>query len=198
MQTTSNPDTGSDQLSMVVFSGDFDKILAAMIIALGAAAYDMKVNLFFTFWAINALRASGKKAEGKNFISKMFGFMMPKGPDKLALSKLQMAGAGPALIKSLMKKQGVASLPEMLKTAGELGDTHVFMTHFAAPFRNVHLSALVGGVDLQDLAGLEFTDSLFRRKERAWAGGSARIHDLVGLDLNKFFGTHSCSPFRLR
>ncbi|MDA8411862.1 MAG: DsrE/DsrF/DrsH-like family protein [Treponema sp.] len=121
MQTTPPPDNGSDQLSMVVFSGDFDKILAAMIIALGAAAYDMKVNLFFTFWAINALRASDKKAKGKNFISKMFGFMMPKGPDKLALSKLQMAGIGPALIKGLMKKQGVASLPEMLKTAGELG-----------------------------------------------------------------------------
>ena len=57
-----------DQLSMVVFSGDLDKLLAAMIISTGAAAYDMKVKLFFTFWATAALRDPKKSAKGKNFI----------------------------------------------------------------------------------------------------------------------------------
>jgi peroxiredoxin family protein len=121
MQPTTTPAKAEEQLSMVVFSGDLDKILAAMIIATGAAAFDMKVNLFFTFWATAALRAPEKKAKGKDIISKMFGFMLPKGADKLALSKMQMAGMGSAMIKSLMKKQHVASLPEMFKTAGELG-----------------------------------------------------------------------------
>jgi peroxiredoxin family protein len=106
---------------MVVFSGDLDKILAAMIIATGAAAFDMKVNLFFTFWATAALRAPKKKAKGKTLIAKMFGFMLPKGMDKLALSKMQMGGMGAAMIKSIMKKQHVASLTEMFQTAAELG-----------------------------------------------------------------------------
>jgi peroxiredoxin family protein len=110
-----------DQLSMVVFSGDLDKILAAMIISTGAAAYDMKVKLFFTFWAIAALRDPGKNVEGKTFMEKMFGYMLPKGSGKTSLSKMHMCGMGTSMIKGIMKKHKVASLPEMFKTAGELG-----------------------------------------------------------------------------
>ena len=110
-----------DQLSMVVFSGDMDKILAAMIIATGAAAFDMKVKLFFTFWAISALRDPAKNGKGKNFIEKMFGMMLPKGSTKLKLSNMNMGGMGTAMIKGIMKKHKVASIEEMLKTAGELG-----------------------------------------------------------------------------
>jgi peroxiredoxin family protein len=110
-----------DQLSMVVFSGDLDKILAAMIIATGAAAYDMKVKLFFTFWATAALRDPSKKVAGKNFMSKMFGMMLPKGNKKLKLSKMNMMGMGTSMMKGLMKKKNVASLEQMFKTAGELG-----------------------------------------------------------------------------
>ena len=109
-----------DQLSMVVFSGDLDKILAAMIIATGAAAYDMKVKLFFTFWAISALRDPKKKVGGKTFMEKMFGMMLPKGSRKVKLSKMNMAGMGTSMIKGIMKKHKVASLEEMFKTAGEL------------------------------------------------------------------------------
>jgi peroxiredoxin family protein len=110
-----------DQLSMVVFSGDLDKILAAMIIATGAAAYDMKVKLFFTFWAISALRHPKKKATGKNMIERMFGKMLPKGTGKVKLSQMNMAGMGTAMIKGIMKKHHVASLEEMFLTAGQLG-----------------------------------------------------------------------------
>jgi len=110
-----------DQLSMVIFSGEMDKILAGLIIATGAAAYDMKVKLFFTFWAISALRDPGKKGKGKNLIEKMFGMMLPKGSSKLKLSKMNMCGMGTAMIKGIMKKHKVASIEEMLKTAGELG-----------------------------------------------------------------------------
>jgi peroxiredoxin family protein len=110
-----------DQLSMVVFSGDLDKILAAMIIATGAVAYDMKVKLFFTFWATAALRDPKKNISGKNFMSKMFGMMLPKGKNKLKLSNMNMCGMGTAMMKGLMKKKNVASLDDMFKTAGELG-----------------------------------------------------------------------------
>lgn len=110
-----------DQLSMAVVSGDLDKIIATMVISLAAAAMDTKVKLFFSFWALSALRAPQKKAKGKDFISKMFGMMLPKGKDKLKLSNMNMAGMGPVMIKYLMKHQGVLSLEQMFQQAGELG-----------------------------------------------------------------------------
>ena len=110
-----------DQLSMVVFSGDLDKILAALIIATGAVAYDMKVKLFFTFWAISALRDPKKNGKGKNLIEKMFGMMLPKGTKKVTLSKMHMAGMGTAMIKGIMKKHKVASLEELISIAAENG-----------------------------------------------------------------------------
>lgn len=110
-----------DQLSLVVFSGDLDKLLAALVIATGATAMDMKVKLFFTFWATAALRDKTKKTKGKDFMSKMFGMMLPKGSSKVKLSKMNMGGMGTLMMKNLMKKKNVASLEEMFTTAGELG-----------------------------------------------------------------------------
>jgi len=110
-----------DQLSIAVVSGDMDKVLAAMVISLAAAAMDTQVKLFFSFWSLSALRDPNKSPKGKDFISKMFGIMLPKGKDKLALSNMNMVGMGPMMIKMLMKKQHVMSLGEMFKQAGELG-----------------------------------------------------------------------------
>jgi len=110
-----------DQISIIVFSGDLDKILASMIIATGARAMDIEVKMFFTFWGTTMLRDKNKTVKGKDFMSKMFGFMLPKGSSQLKLSKLNMSGMGTAMLKGLMKKKNVASLEEMIKTAGELG-----------------------------------------------------------------------------
>ncbi len=110
-----------DQLSIACVSGDLDKILATMIISVAAAAMDTKVKIFFSFWALSALRDPKKHPKGKDLISKMFGFMLPNGKDKLSLSKMNMAGIGPKMIKYLMRKNNVLSLEEMFKTAGELG-----------------------------------------------------------------------------
>jgi peroxiredoxin family protein len=110
-----------DQLSIAIVSGDMDKILAAMIISIAAAAMDTQVKLFFSFWALAALRSKNKKAKGKDFISKMFGMMLPKGKNNLKLSNMNMAGMGPVMIKYLMRKKGDMSLDRMCKEAGELG-----------------------------------------------------------------------------
>jgi peroxiredoxin family protein len=110
-----------DQISIIVFSGDLDKVLASMVIATGARAMDMEVKMFFTFWGINMLRDRNKSAKGKDFMSKMLGFMLPKGSKKLKLSKLNMCGMGTAMMKDLMKKKRVASLEEMIASAAELG-----------------------------------------------------------------------------
>ena len=109
-----------NKLTMVVMSGDLDKHLAAMIIATGAAAMGMKVVLFFTFWGTAALRAANKKVNGKNFMGRMFGMMLPKGRNKLTLSQMNMAGMGTALLKGLVKKKNVASLDQLYEVAAQL------------------------------------------------------------------------------
>lgn len=115
-------ESGSEnKISLIVFSGDMDKLLAAFVIATGAAAMGMKVVMFFTFWGTPALRDKNKKVAGKDFFSKLFGLMLPKGTRKVKLSKLNMAGIGTTMMKNLMKKKKVASLEEMLEMAGNLG-----------------------------------------------------------------------------
>ncbi|MEA4950919.1 MAG: DsrE/DsrF/DrsH-like family protein [Petrimonas sp.] len=120
-KTTRLENSRKDQLSVAIVSGDMDKILAAMIISLAAAAMDTQVKLFFSFWALSALRDPKKKAKGKDFISKMFGMMLPNGRNKLKLSNMNMCGMGPMMIKRRMKKQNVMSLDSMFKEAAELG-----------------------------------------------------------------------------
>ena len=120
-RTTQLENARQDQLSIAIISGDMDKIMAGMIIALAAAAMDTKVKLFFSFWGISALRDPKKNVKGKSFISKMFGMMLPKSKNKLKLSKYNMLGMSPIIMKKLMKKQGVMSIDEMFKQAGELG-----------------------------------------------------------------------------
>ena len=110
-----------NKLSMVVFSGELDKVLAALIIATGAVAMGMEVVMFFTFWGTPVLRDKKKKAGGKDVMGKMFGAMLPTGTGDVKLSNMNMGGMGTAMMKSLMKKKNVASLEEMLEMAEELG-----------------------------------------------------------------------------
>lgn len=120
-KVTTVQNSRKDQLAIACVSGDMDKILAAMVISIAAAAMDTKVKIFFSFWALSALRDKNKHPKGKDFISKTFGIMLPKSKDNLKLSKMNMGGMGPLMIKYLMKKQNVMSLDQMFKTAGELG-----------------------------------------------------------------------------
>ncbi len=80
-----------------------------------------KCVCFFTFWATPALRDPKKKPGIKDFMGKMFGFMLPKGLKDVKLSKMNMGGLGTKMMKNLMKKKNVKDLDELIKIAAELG-----------------------------------------------------------------------------
>lgn len=105
--------------TIVLFSGDYDKVMAAYIIANGAAAYDHDVTIFHTFWGLNALRKDEPIQVKKTFMEKMFGFMMPRGANKMGLSKMNFAGMGPKMIKDVMKKHNAMPLPDLIEMAKE-------------------------------------------------------------------------------
>jgi peroxiredoxin family protein len=110
-----------DQLSMVVFSGDLDRMLAAFIIAVGAAAMYERVVMFFTFWGIPGMRDIQKHVKKADAMAAMFDKMLPKGSTKLKLSQMHMAGLGTRMMKRLMKKKGVMSLEDLIKAAADFG-----------------------------------------------------------------------------
>ena len=86
-----------EQMSLILFSGDFDKAMAALTLANGAAGNGMQVSIFFTFWGISLLRQ--KNSRSGLFLEKLFKTMMPLGADKIGLSKFNFCGVGPWLLK---------------------------------------------------------------------------------------------------
>jgi len=134
-------------LSMVVFSGELDKVLAAMIIANGAAAMDMPVSIFFTFWGLNVLRKGGPvHVEGKKtMVEGMFGRMMPRGPDHLQISKMKMAGLGTRMIKREMAKKHVYPLTKLIASAQEQGVRFIACT-MSMDLMGIHKEELIPGI----------------------------------------------------
>jgi len=107
--------------TMVVFSGDLDKAIAAFIIANGAVAMGSKVTILFTFWGLNIIRKPERVSVKKGLVDSMFGFMMPRGSRKLKLSQMNMMGIGAKMIRSVMKNKNISSLEDLIKSAIDSG-----------------------------------------------------------------------------
>jgi peroxiredoxin family protein len=107
--------------TIILFSGEFDKVMAALIIANGAAAMGDDVTIFCTFWGLNVLRKREKVPTDakKSTLQSMFGKMMPKGTKKLGLSKMNFAGAGAPMMRKATKDAGGMSLEELFDSARE-------------------------------------------------------------------------------
>ncbi len=108
-----------NRLSMVVFSGDMDKVLAAFVIATGAAASGMEVNMFFTFWGLKAVQKGN--LTGKGFFGRMLGLMNRGGIDRIGPSRFNFGGGGRWLFKKMMKDRNVATPAQLRQTAIDLG-----------------------------------------------------------------------------
>ncbi|MFA6309373.1 MAG: CoA-disulfide reductase [Clostridia bacterium] len=143
--------TGMTQIShdktMVVFSGELDKAIATFIIANGSAAMGRKVTLFFTFWGLNILRNPKKIKVKKDFLSKMFAFMMPRGTKKLPISKLNMAGIGPKMIRFMMKKKNVMTLEELIDQA-KLNGVSMVACSMSMDIMGIKREELIDGVTI--------------------------------------------------
>lgn len=143
----------NDDKTMVVFSGDLDKAIAALIIANGAASMGKKVTLFFTFWGLNILRKTEKQSITKDFISKMFSSMMPRGTTKLKLSNMNMMGMGPKMIRMVMKKHNVDSVEDMLKMAIDNG-VRLVACNMSMDLMGITAAELIDGVEFGGVASM--------------------------------------------
>ncbi|WP_053365234.1 DsrE/DsrF/DrsH-like family protein [Bacillus sp. FJAT-27245] len=151
--------------TIILFSGDYDKAMAAYIIANGAAAYDHEVTIFHTFWGLNALRKDEPIQAKKSFMEKMFGWMMPRGADKLGLSKMNFAGMGPKMIKEVIKKHNAMPLPQLIEMARE---------------QDIKLIACTMTMDLLGLKEEELLDNI------EYAGVAAYLADAEDGNVNLF------------
>ncbi len=148
---SSIPAQGGNDKTLVIFSGDLDKAIAAFIIANGAAAMGRKVTMFFTFWGINILRKNQKISVKKNFVESMFGFMMPRGSKKLGLSRMHMGGMGVKMIRGLMKQNNVSSLEELIESAIANG-VRVLACQMSMGLMGIKEEELLEGVELAGVA----------------------------------------------
>jgi NADPH-dependent 2,4-dienoyl-CoA reductase/sulfur reductase-like enzyme/peroxiredoxin family protein/TusA-related sulfurtransferase/rhodanese-related sulfurtransferase len=151
--------------TMIVFSGDLDKVLASFIIANGAAAMGRPVTMFFTFWGLNALRKRDKQNVKKPFMDAMFGAMMPRGTSKLTLSNMNMGGMGTAMMKKVMKDKNIDSLEALMKQA---------------MFNGVKIVACTMSMDVMGITKEELIDGI------EYAGVAAYLGDAEESNVNLF------------
>lgn len=140
-----------DGATLVVFSGDLDKTIASFIIASGAAAMGKKVTMFFTFWGLNVLRRTDAPPVEKDFMEKMFGMMMPKGVEKLPLSKMNMGGMGAKMINHVMEKKNVDNLQTLMKNALDAG-VKLVACSMSMDIMGIKKEELIDGVEIGGVA----------------------------------------------
>jgi len=143
---------GGNDKTIVVFSGDLDKVIAGFVIANGALAMGRKVTMFFTFWGLNALRRPETvPGLGKNLIEAAFGWMMPRGSRKLALSRMSMGGVGGKLIRGIMRSKQVPALEEMMAMAIRSGASLV-ACQMSMELMGIRREELIDGIQVGGVA----------------------------------------------
>jgi len=109
-----------DKVALVVFSGELDRVLAAFVIATGAAAMGQEVSMFFTFWGLTVLK-NESSLKGKNLFESMMAVMSPGSTRELPVSKMNYFGVGAKMLRKMMADKNVSSLEEMNEMAREMG-----------------------------------------------------------------------------
>ncbi len=151
--------TSGNDTTLVLFSDDFDRALASLVIANGAASSGKKVTIFFTFWGLNLIKKVKKPRVAKDLMGRLFSFMLPSSYKKLKLSKLNMGGLGTSMMKGRMKALKIDSLQTMLKNAQEVG-VRMVACNMSMEVMGIRLEELLDGVEQGGVASmLEAADS---------------------------------------
>ena len=116
--------TKNNKATIVLFSGDFDKVFAAFSIATATLAAGMDTTLFVTFWGLNAIKKGN--LTGKGLFGRMVGILNRGGLDVIGPSKFNFCGIGRWMFKKMMGDKKVVMLPELRQTMIDLG------VHFVA------------------------------------------------------------------
>ncbi len=111
----------AEKVTLIVFSGEMDKALAAFNIAIGAASMGMEVSMFFTFWGLNIIKRNEGSIKSRGIMRKMLNFMNRGGSKRLPLSKFHMLGLGKWMMGKLMRNTKPPSVDELIATAREAG-----------------------------------------------------------------------------
>ena len=152
--------TPEDRVAIVVFSGDLDRVLAAFIIATGAAAMGQQVSMFFTFWGLSVLK-KGTELSGKTLFQKMMALMSPDSSLSLPVSKMNYFGAGAKMLRSMMKEKNVSSLEDMIALARDLG-VRAIACEMSRDVMGIKQSELAEGLECGGVASF-LADSLKAR-----------------------------------
>jgi len=110
-----------EKLTIVVFSGELDRALAAFIVATTGASMGMDTTMFFTFWGLNIIKKNEGGIRSKGLMRKMLNFMNRGGSKRLKLSRFHMLGLGTWMMKRLMKESNVPSIEEFITMAKQMG-----------------------------------------------------------------------------
>jgi peroxiredoxin family protein len=110
-----------EKFTLVLFSGDMDKALAAFILATTAASMGMEVTMFFTFWGLNVIKRNQGGIKSKGIMHKMLNVLNRGGSRRLKLSRFNMLGVGTWMMKKLMKDLKYPSIDEFITMAQEMG-----------------------------------------------------------------------------
>jgi len=143
--------TVDNRATIVVFSGDLDKVLAGFVIATGAAAAGLETSMFFTFWGLAALKKKGAAGGPKNVMEKMFGMMTPSSSESLGTSKMNFFGMGAVMLRKMMKDKEIASLEELMQLAREL-DVKMIACTMSMDAIGVSKQELVDGLEYGGVA----------------------------------------------
>ena len=135
-----------ERVTLVVLSGDMDRVMAAFIIATGAAAMGMQVTMFFTFWGLNAIRREGMRGGAKDWLRRMFGYLNKGGADSLPLSRFHFWGLGTRMMKLVMKQNRMPGIAELREMAVDLGVRFIACTT-ALGLMGITKDTLIGEVD---------------------------------------------------
>jgi peroxiredoxin family protein len=149
-----------DRVALVVFSGDLDRVLAAFIIATGAAAMGQQVSMFFTFWGLSVLKKDSQLS-GKTVFQKMMALMSPGSSKSLPVSQMNYFGVGAKMLRSMMKEKNVNSLEEMISLARELG-VRMIACEMSRDLMGIKESELIAGLECGGVASF-LADSLKSR-----------------------------------